>query len=497
MNIWDMNIKGKNMKTKNIIKNIRKYLLIFLILIVIYIILLCFTNLIPTKIIEKNVCESSEQLVKIGEKETIYNKNKTNKTILFRFTDALMINMAYSVDSKTPLYSAMLCRKDYIPNKTKEQVIEKYGNIGTDKKYTDKYDNTRQTHELYGLVHGDNITTSYTYARYWHGYQIFLRPLLIMFNYAQIQVVMQIIVIILLALLIVLLNKKINLIVAFVFLFCLVSMNIITIAKSFNEITVFIIALVSMIYILKKYTKEKDFGILFFIIGSVTSFLDLLTNPLITIGLPVLSVIIMDVKENKKYKESILKYIKYVCLWIIAYFTTWGIKWVLVDVLYNTGIIKVAINQVLFRFGIIKNINSNSIEIELSYIDTLKKIYKEFMVKKLVFNIVFILFIVLVYCINMFIKISKNSKNIKDLIKKNEKKQNIILKFVTENCLFFITALMPIVWYKVLKEHSSMHFFLVNRMLVITQISIMLIIINILGFIRDDNLKLKFKEIKK
>ena len=36
------------------------------------------------------------------------------------YTDALIINTAYSIDSQKPLYSAFVARKNYIPNITTE-----------------------------------------------------------------------------------------------------------------------------------------------------------------------------------------------------------------------------------------------------------------------------------------------------------------------------------------------------------------------------------------
>lgn len=78
-----------------------KYILIFIILICIYIITLIGTSLIPSSCMKENVIKSSEILKDEGEKKYI-NVGYKDASV-FLFTDALMINTAYSIDSKTPL----------------------------------------------------------------------------------------------------------------------------------------------------------------------------------------------------------------------------------------------------------------------------------------------------------------------------------------------------------------------------------------------------------
>ena len=48
------------------------------------------------------------------------------------------------------------------------------------------------TEELSELVNHNSEQKVYEYARYWHGYLIFLRPLLLMFNITQLRVILTI-----------------------------------------------------------------------------------------------------------------------------------------------------------------------------------------------------------------------------------------------------------------------------------------------------------------
>ena len=147
-------------KVKNIIMVFIKYVLVFIILIGMYLILLTVSGIIPSSALEKNVRESSETLNEEGER-VFYNLGYKTESI-FTFTDALMINTAYSIDNAKPLESALLARKNYKPGQTKVVYPDSQYNLGANEKYINKENgDLYQTKELYGLMHGDNIEDSY------------------------------------------------------------------------------------------------------------------------------------------------------------------------------------------------------------------------------------------------------------------------------------------------------------------------------------------------
>lgn len=163
------------------IKIILKYILIFIVLICLYVAMMVLSSIIPSSAIKENVTKSSEYLKQYGEKEIVDLKYK--KEEIFLFTDALMLNTAYSIDSENPIESALLARKNYIPGQTQTISKDREKNLGASKIHTDKNGNIFQVDELYGLMHEENITESFEYARYWHGYLILLRPLLLVTSY--------------------------------------------------------------------------------------------------------------------------------------------------------------------------------------------------------------------------------------------------------------------------------------------------------------------------
>lgn len=101
------------------IKKIAKYGIVFIILIFIFNFLLLISSLFPSEIIRENVEESSEILSKEGNAYQIF---KYSNVVNNNFTDALMINEAYSIDNTTPIYSYMTVRKNYEKGLTKNSM---------------------------------------------------------------------------------------------------------------------------------------------------------------------------------------------------------------------------------------------------------------------------------------------------------------------------------------------------------------------------------------
>lgn len=438
-----------------IIKNVALYILITILLIVTYMTLLQITSLIPSTAMKDNVIKSSETLQKQGEKAFYDLKYKTE--CIFTFTDALMINTAYSIDNKNPFESFMLARKNYIPGQTKIVYGDSSGNLGANENYKNAQNgDLYQTKELYALMHGEKIEDSYEYSRYWHGYLVFLRPLLLLCDYSVIRVIIFVITIILTLILIYLIYKKINILTAIIYIVGLFSMNLLVVTQSFNEITVYIIAIISSIILLLGYNKIKRYGLFFFIVGSITNYIDLLTAPVITLGITatIYFLLMQKNRENINVKDYIIEVLKIGALWTLGYAITWGIKWILVQVIFNKDIIQQSIEQVIYRIKVPQNEGIMAFD----YIDILKR-------ARYFFSENMSHMICVVAILNIIFLTVKN-------IKKNVNfKTNIV------NCIPFIaTFLFPMVWYYVLKQHSFIHMFFAYRTLGISVISAIIII---------------------
>lgn len=446
-------------KIKNGIIVLIKFILIFVILLGIYFAIMTLTSLIPSGMLENNVRESSETLVQEGEKVTFDLKYKEEN--IFTFTDALMINTAYSIDNNHPIESFILARKNYIPGQTTEFYPDGQYNLGANENYISKENgDLYQTKELYGLMHGDNIQDSYEYARYWHGYLSILRPLLLLFNYSGIRIVLAIITLISIVALITLLCKKISITSGVIYGIGLLAISIFIVTKSINEILIFIVAFISSIILLLKKNPEKNIGIFFFVVGSVSNFIDLLTAPLVTLGITVITYFLLIQRNESKVniKRYILDFLKICISWALGYGITWLSKWVITEIFFGRPIISQAIEQAVFR--------SNGPQINGMNIFSLSNVFirnMEYLSSPVAITI---LIAAVIYIIVMMI-INRN--------KKIDFKENL------KKCLpYILIFFLPVIWYMVLKQHSYTHVNFTYRILVISIISLLIIASKIL-----------------
>lgn len=461
------------MKEKKLIKNIAikglKYVLVFIILICMYMITLFATSLIPSSWMKENVTKSSETLEKEGERKSINLGYK--EVSAFLFSDALMVNTAYSIDSTAPLESMLLARKNYIPGQTLVVHEDRQNDLGASAKYIDKYGNVYQTKELYGLMHGDDITDSYEYARYWHGYLILLRPLLVITTYQGIRILFLILMIALVGWMIYLIAKKLNIIMAGIFFLGLLSVNVFAVTQSFNEVLDIFIAIIASIYLLLKKDLEKNIGINFFVIGSITVFMDLLTAPLVTLGIPLILYFLLTESKSKTIKENIITLVKLCACWAVGYAFTWITKWIITAIICNRPIIQNALGQAKYR----------GISSSVTYLSILRRnlLYLSIYVPITVIGIITL------YIIDRLIIIRKQEVKFSENFKK-------IIPYI------FI-GILPFVWYFVMGLHSIIHSFFTYRILAITVICVFVITVKIFETSSQEKAKLneKVEEAKK
>lgn len=444
---------------KKVLNIFLKYILAFIIIICVYMILMTLSSLIPSSIMKENVKQSSETLLEDNEKKSYNLGYKTEE--IFTFTDALMINTAYSIDSSSPIKSFILARKNYIPYQTKIEYVDSQYNLGASANYINtKTGDIYQTKELYGLMHDENIEESFEYARYWHGYLVILRPLLAIFNYNSIRIILSLITLSLIICMLVLIYKKINLVTAFIYALGLLSISIFIVSQSINEILIFIVAFIFTIILLLKKDKIKDIFMFFFIVGSVANFIDLLTAPIVTLGIVGTTYFLLLQNKNEKnsIKTYIIEILKICVAWGLGYGLTWISKWVITEVLFNRNLITQAIEQAIFRMKLPTK-TDGTLKYDLMFV--------------LQRNINFLSNSVI--SINIFMIIALIVYNIIKVMKKE-----IDFKNNLKECIpYFFMFILPFLWYMVLKQHSAVHAFFTYRILIISIINIFIIVTKI------------------
>lgn len=181
------------------------------------------------------------------------------------------------------------------------------------------------------------------YARYWHGYLVVLRPLMFLMNYTSIRMLYSGIILFLMMITTYLLFRQNNIFSAVSFILGMVAIRYQVLGYSMQYSNVFIITMVAMVLgILLRQWLTKSYwriGVYFMIIGSVVNFVDFLTVPMVSFGLPLLTVMqIMPVTGKSSFKQvktNILAMVISGILWVFGYAGTWLSKWLLASFLLH------------------------------------------------------------------------------------------------------------------------------------------------------------------
>ena len=401
------------MNKKDIIKKISSYIILFLIMIVVFSVAMIGTYLLPNERIRAHIAESKELLINQNGNPlfTDYIKGAN----LDVFTDLLIMNTAM--------------------NKGKTEDESVFIRAFENSRYNNEEDNSYTS--LQETVENPDIHNNQEYSRYWHGIQTIIRPLLLFFNYEEIRYIFMLLIFVLLGISLLLINKNISFMHSMAFLVSMLAVCIFIVPMSIQYSAIFIITLLAVIIVnlLHKKQKAKFIPYLFFIIGGLTTFFDLLTAPLLTLGIPlIIEVLLRSREESLSIKKAFLEIIKLSILWAIAYGTIFFAKWVIASLIMQKDLITVAINQILFR-------TNGSEE------------YPATKIGAIVENFTYLYNNVLLACgivtiIGWIIALIKTRKN-----KINWKKILILL----------IISIYPYVWYMVFAGHSTIHAFFTYR----------------------------------
>ncbi len=430
----------KRKKTHNYIKSGFNILKIYIILISIFLASIFAAYSIPNNNIKSNVKDSVAQLKQEGVYPKLFFGSKSAQ--LDNFTDSWMLNLAFTPNGKDVINSSL-------------------SNIYTN---MDAEDNIENLSEAVENQEGGRVSS---YSRYWHGYLTILRPLLAFFNYTQIRFLNMCILFGLFLIVSYLLKHKIGTGVMLSFFMTMMSSMFIIVPMSIQFSSMFYIMFISCIIVLTLHeyiNKNNYLKYIFFIIGCVTSFFDLLTTPIITIGIPLNIWILLDInksKEDKSILSRIFEIVRISILWAIGYGITWASKWIIASIVLNKDVVKEALDQILFRTS------STHGEIELSMLSVIKSnilvTLDSIPLKMITLLLIAWLIVFILY----------------------KKKSGEIIKSVS----ILLIALMPIAWYIVLKNHSSIHCWFTYRSL---SVSIFALMSFLFFAIDEEKIKIKF-----
>ena len=386
-------------------KSMVKYSLTFVMLIAVFLLFALASYILPNHIIQNNIRES----VSKGDIVTDYPRAIVNKEMcrMDNCTDALILNQTYCLHQEPLLRAVML-----VPS------------IGGE---------TRDVAALKEAVIGNTEPVQH-YARYWHGSTFLMRFLTATIGrYANIQLFLYYSATLLLFILLVILIRhgKTKLALSLFGSFILLKGYLLLFSIQFWP--VLMLSLIASILVLSSRTS-KNAGFILFIIGSLTAYFDLLTTPLLTLGIPLL--IIISRSEDINIGISIKEIIKICLLWICGYAATWVTKWGLATVFTGMNVFADAIHTGIYRIG-------GEVP-QMGHFNVIDTLLANIRKNSLLPLMLIFLVLLTLMCLSF------NKKNIKEAF------------------LYFLVSLTPYLWYVVLSNHSYIHCWFTYRTQIIS-----------------------------
>lgn len=400
----------------NFLKCVKRYALYYVEMIVLFLVLLIVAWGIPKGKSEEHIQNASGILNLEGVfPEYLLSPYYAGQD---NYTDALMLNVVYNFNDTSLWKDIMEMEYEQTPN-------EDFIGINVLNKLSEK----------------NNIDVQY--ARYWHGYVVYLKPLLALFEYTTIRKINLFLLVMLAIFGTFIISKNMGKHAGFVYLMGIFALNIIRVAYSVQYMACTVIALSLCILVSRKPNKYLAY---MFFTGGITAYLDLLTTPLITLGMPGVIFLVYLIERNSNIVQSLKKIILGVISWTIAYGGCWVAKWGIASIVLKKNVLVDGMKNVLHRTGEVEGF-SKSGEIIYALKSNVKFFWQNGHAKY--FWIVGIIF--------MCYYILKNRKKI-------VRSGTLVLS------VGFLVA--PFVWYVIVANHSAIHAHFTQRNLVISVMAI-------------------------
>lgn len=176
---------------------------------------------------------------------------------------------------------------------------------------------------------------SHTYARYWHGYAVFTRPLLAKFGFTGLRnmFVGGIFLAFLIFIFVIYRAQGPLFAAAFLLPVPMFSMSFFLSTVSFNMMfLVGLVAFIALLPLLRRSHKDTSLFLAFAVIGSFTSFADRLIDPLFTLCIPLIGVIAIYMKNDARFQQlrsSMFLLTGVSAFWLFGYAYNWILKFAL------------------------------------------------------------------------------------------------------------------------------------------------------------------------
>lgn len=314
------------------IRRIRNILAILLCSTVIGTFLLVLIFLLPIGTARVHVEDSLPEMVESEVDRTGIAQRKAIILCKDNFTDCLMVqNAIEKVEGRTALEHAMYVYHHDLQDDTTwatEESLISFLRQGQDGMYLKEY------------------------SKYWHGYLVYLKPLLMCMSWRHVETFLLILQIILLTVVIVTSFLKKRFYLGGGVICALLFMKPVRIWLSLTLSTCWSIALWATLLLLLFYDKIEKRNRLeefFLMIGIVTAYLDFLTYPIATLGVPLCIWLVQSLETRCGVRKKLGRFFWNCACWVTGYIGMWGMKWVVAEITCHSGTLRNAAWSVIYR----------------------------------------------------------------------------------------------------------------------------------------------------
>lgn len=385
--------------------------------------LLTAVFLIPTDSIEENLQQSA---LTIQEEGAYPNISQWFHSWMDNWTDSIIMMEAGIAPEGSALEAAILSSHGVIDGASTEADV-----------FVAHY------------VDGTPYVKMIEYCRYWHGYLVFLKPLLYVMNYNAIRILNGIVQLLIVVSICWLMHKKkLTAYIPAVVLTYLMLMPL-ALAASMQYSTCFYVILFALLGLLL-IPKEKLSRLsapLFLFTGMATSYFDFLTYPIATFGVPMLMLLLLQ--SDQEPENKLVKTAKCGILWCIGFGGLWVCKWVLCYIVcgYNLSKILSFVAERTSMAGV-----SSVLHVELMNFASFAK------------TLVMVLVLCFVAGKGFFKKSGVTSLT--------STHYRAVLPYL-------LVSIAPIAWFAFATQHSKVHFWFTNKAYCVTLLGILFAVINV------------------
>ena len=389
------------------IQQLKKLAVLYLAFLVAGTLALMAVYCLPVRPIQEHVRVSVDAFLEEGDNPFVLPGYKGAS--LDNTTDAIMLGNAV-YQSEFPVYqAAMKAGRAELDNEHPQLALKKY-------------------------LNQDQGLTLTSYERYWHGYLVVLKPLLLVFNYGQIRILNGIVMAILVLLILRQLWKRDLRRGMLAFLLSVAGLFPMALPYSLQFSTSFYVGTGISLFLLYRYEKIKEkeqYIEMFFLAGALTSYVDFLTYPIYALGIPLVLCIVLD---NENIGNELKRIVTCACSWGSGYLLMWAGKWLIGSALLKENIFADALQTVMGRA---------SGEVGAEQISRIMAVLRNFYIYFNLYGVLLagiLILLVGIWCI-----------------------RNRAVMKIDQALLLLLVAAGPICWYLVTANHAYIHYWFTFR----------------------------------